>query len=127
MQSLKAAREGRSESPGKKETPYFSPDLYRFLRQIKRNNNRTWFANNKQRYETVLLQPSLRFIKDSRPRLRAISPMLVADSKPFGGSLFRIYRDIRFSKDKSPYKTNLAMEFWHQKGEGHGPGLYLHI
>jgi uncharacterized protein (TIGR02453 family) len=98
------------------------------LRQLKKNNDRKWFANNKQRYETVVLQPSLRFIKDAGRQLKAVSPQLVADPKPFGGSLFRIYRDIRFSKDKSPYKTNLAMEFWHKKSKGHSsPGLYLHI
>lgn len=72
-------------------------------------------------------QPSLRFIKDLGRQLKTISPQLVADPKPFGGSLFRIYRDIRFSRDKSPYKTNLAMEFWHKKSAGYGPGLYLHI
>ena len=111
-----------------KDRLYFSADLYRFLIELKENNNREWFAKNKERYETVYLQPSLRFIKDAGRRLRAVSPYLVADPKPFGGSLFRIYRDIRFSKDKSPYKTNLAIEFWHKRGEGHSsPGLYLHI
>ncbi|HYY92854.1 MAG TPA: DUF2461 family protein, partial [Candidatus Dormibacteraeota bacterium] len=94
-----------------KDRLYFSADLYRFLIELKENNNREWFAKNKERYETVYLQPSLRFIKDAGRRLRAVSPYLVADPKPFGGSLFRIYRDIRFSKDKSPYKTNLAIEF----------------
>jgi len=76
-----------------------------------------------------LLEPSLRFVKDVAPRLRTISPYLVADPKPFGGSLFRIYRDIRFSKDKSPYKTNVAMQFWHKKGgkKIHAAGLYLHV
>lgn len=70
----------------------------------------------------------MRFIKDAGRKLKSISPYLVANPKPFGGSLFRIYRDIRFSKDKSPYKTNLAIEFWHKKGSGHSsPGLYLHI
>src|ERR1700756_3808590 len=98
------------------------------MRDLKKNNNREWFAKNKKRYETVLLQPSLRFIKDAGPELRKVSRQLIADPKPFGGSLFRIYRDIRFSKDKSLYKTNLAMEFWHKKGNGHSsPGLYLHI
>jgi uncharacterized protein (TIGR02453 family) len=75
-----------------------------------------------------VLAPSLRFIKDASKELKAISPHLVADPKPFGGSLFRIYRDIRFSKDKSPYKTNLAMEFWHQRrGKKTYAGLYLHM
>jgi uncharacterized protein (TIGR02453 family) len=121
------AEEGRS-TPTKKQNPYFSPELYKFLRQLNKNNERKWFAKNKHRYETVLLQPSLRFIKDAGRQLKAVSPQLVADPKPFRGSLFRIYRDIRFSKDKSPYKTNLAMEFWHRKSKGHSsPGLYLHI
>ena len=113
---------------GRKNSVYFTPDLYEFLKDLEKNNNREWFEKNKQRYGKVLQEPSLRFIKDLGPKLRVISRQLVADPKPFGGSLFRIYRDIRFSKDKSPYKTNLAMEFWHKKREGHSsPGLYLHI
>jgi uncharacterized protein (TIGR02453 family) len=113
----------------KREAAYFSPQLFRFLRELARNNDREWFARNKPRYEKSVFHPSLKFIKDVRPRLKTISPYLVADPKPFGGSLFRIYRDIRFSKDKSPYKTNVAMEFWHKKGgkKQYGAGLYLHL
>jgi len=113
----------------KKTTTYFSPQLFKFLKDLKKNNNRAWFARNKPRYERQLLEPSLKFIKDARPELKSISPHLVADPKPFGGSLFRIYRDIRFSKDKSPYKTNVAMQFWHKKGgkKIHAAGLYLHL
>jgi uncharacterized protein (TIGR02453 family) len=108
---------------------YFSPQLFMFLRDLKKNNNRKWFTRNRPRYEKQLLEPSLRFVKDVAPRLRTISPYLVADPKPFAGSLFRIYRDIRFSKDKSPYKTNVAMQFWHKKGgkKIHAAGLYLHL
>jgi uncharacterized protein (TIGR02453 family) len=114
--------------PSKNKNPYFSTELYKFLKQLKKNNNRKWFAKNKQRYETVVQKPSLRFVKDAGKQMKAVSSQLVADPKPFGGSLFRIYRDTRFSKDKSPYKTNLAMEFWHKKSKGHSsPGLYLHI
>ncbi len=113
----------------KKTTTYFSPQFFKFLKDLKKNNNRAWFARNKPRYEKQLLEPSLKFIKDARPELKSISLHLVADSKPFGGSLFRIYRDIRFSKDKSPYKTNVAMQFWHKKGgkKIHAAGLYLHL
>ncbi len=113
----------------KKTTTYFSPQFFKFLKDLKKNNNRAWFARNKPRYEKQLLEPSLKFIKDARPELKSISPHLVADPKPFGGSLFRIYRDIRFSKDKSPYKTNVAMQFWHKKGgkKIHAAGLYLHL
>ncbi len=109
--------------------PNFSPDFFKFLRDLARNNNRSWFAKNKNRYERVVQQPCLRFIRDAGPSLKSISPNLVADTRPYGGSLFRIYRDIRFSKDKSPYKTNVAMDFWHKKMSkgGQSPGLYLHI
>jgi len=107
---------------------YFSPEFFKFLRSLARNNNREWFQKNKRRYENFVLTPSLRFIKDAGDELRAVSPYLVADPRPFGGSLFRIYRDIRFSKDKSPYKTNVAMEFWHRRrGKKSYTGLYLHL
>lgn len=113
----------------KAQSSYFSPDFFRFLRELARNNNRPWFAKNKLRYERSVQQPCLRFIRDAGPALKSISPNLVADPRPYGGSLFRIYRDIRFSKDKSPYKTNIAMDFWHKKMSkgGQSPGLYLHI
>ena len=108
---------------------YFSSELFKFLRDLTSNNNRPWFAKNKSRYERVVQQPCLQFIRDVGPALKSISPSLVADPRPNGGSLFRIYRDVRFSKDKSPYKTNVAMEFWHKKAskDGQSPGLYLHI
>src|SRR5436309_4815035 len=107
---------------------YFSPEFFKFLRSLARRNNRVWFRKNKQRYERYVLAPSLRFIKDAGAELRAVSPYLVADPWPFGGSLFRIYLDIRFSKDKSPYKTNVAMEFWHRRGGKKSyTGLYLHL
>ena len=57
----------------------------------------------------------LRFIVDLTPRLRKISPNLVADPRPLGGSMFRIHRDIRFSRDKSPYKTNVGAHFQHER------------
>ncbi len=113
----------------KSQSSYFSPELFKFLRDLAGNNNRPWFAKNKERYERVVQQPCLRFIRDAGPALKSISPSLVADPRPNGGSLFRIYRDTRFSKDKSPYKTNVAMHFWHKKMSrgGQSPGLYLHI
>jgi len=76
-----------------------------------------------------VFEPSLRLIRDAGDELKAVSPYLVADPKPFGGSLFRIYRDIRFSKDKSPYKTNVAKEFWQRRGgkKAQTAGLYLHL
>lgn len=107
---------------------YFSPELLAFLRQLKRNNKREWFTANKERFEQFAREPLLRFIADFAPRLKKISPHFVADARPTGGSLFRIYRDTRFSRDKSPYKTWVAMRFGHEKAKDvHAPGFYLHI
>ena len=107
---------------------YFSPALFDFLRSLKKNNNRDWFQKNKARYEADVKQPALRFIDDVGVGLRKISPHLVADPKPVGGSLFRINRDIRFSTDKSPYKTAVGMSFGHLRGrEGPAPGFYFHL
>src|SRR4029450_14100165 len=75
-----------------------------------------------------LLEPALTFIEDFAPRLEKISPHFRADARPSGGSLFRIYRDTRFSKDKSPYKTNLGIHFRHELAKGTpAPSYYLHI
>src|SRR5438876_11443890 len=88
---------------------YFSPEFFKYLRSLARNNNRVWFQKNKPRYERFVLSPSLRFIKDAGKELRIVSLYLVADPRPFGVSLFRIYRDMRFSKDKCPYTPYVAM------------------
>jgi uncharacterized protein (TIGR02453 family) len=108
---------------------YFTPQLFTFLAQLRRNNRRPWFEKHRDEYENFARQPSLRFITDFRLRIREISPWLVADPKPNGGSLFRIYRDIRFSKDKRPYKWHIGMNFWHASASEtvQGPGLYLHL
>jgi uncharacterized protein (TIGR02453 family) len=108
--------------------PYFGPELFRFLRQMKKNNRRDWFQTNKPRYERDVRDPLLRFITDFGPRLSKVSSHFVADPRPAGGSMFRIYRDTRFSKDKSPYKTMAAAQFRHQDGKDvHAPGFYLHL
>jgi len=105
-----------------------SPDFFRFLREIKANNNREWFARNKARYEASVRDPFLSVIADLRLRLSGVSPHFMVDPSPVGGSMTRIYRDIRFSKDKSPYKTSIAAHFWHAHGtQGMTPALYLHL
>jgi len=108
---------------------YFTPELFLFLKQIKRNNRREWFLKNRDRYEEVVRQPCLRLILDMGLRFKPISPWIVADSKPNGGSLMRVYRDIRFSPDKTPYKTHVGMNFPHAGSteDIHGPGFYLHL
>ena len=108
--------------------PYFTRALFDFLKDLAANNDRDWFQANKDRYEECLKQPALRFIADFGPQVRAVSPHLVCDPRPSGGSLFRIYRDVRFSHDKSPYKTHCAIQFRHESGkDAHAPGLYLHL
>ena len=75
-----------------------------------------------------MLEPALAFIEDFGPRLHAISPHLRADPRRTGGSLFRIYRDTRFSKDKTPYKTAAGIHFKHERAKDvQAPGFYLHL
>ena len=106
----------------------FSHELFEFLAELREHNDREWFAANKHRYEQHLLEPALDFIEAFATRLEKISPHLRADPRPSGGSLFRIYRDTRFSKDKSPYKTNVGIHFRHERGKDvHAPGYYLNI
>ncbi len=110
------------------KTRYFSRELFRFLEDLATHNDRPWFQKNKDRYERHFKDASLRFIEDFAPRLRSISEHFVADPSPVGGSLFRIYRDTRFSKDKSPYKTHVGIRFLHERAKDvHAPTYYLHI
>ena len=107
---------------------HFTPHLFEFLLDLRMNNSREWFQANKGRYARHVKGPLLRFIEDFGPRLAAISPRFVADARANGGSMFRIYRDVRFSKDKSPYKTQAAAHFRHETGKtAHAPGFYLHL
>ena len=106
----------------------FGPGLLKFLRELEKNNNRGWFERNKQRYEDEVREPALHFIRQMAPHVERISPHLLARDKKVGGSLMRVHRDVRFSKDKSPYKTNLGIQFRHEAGKDvHAPGLYFHV
>ena len=107
---------------------FFRPDMFDFLRQLRRHNNRDWFARNKERYERVVQEPALIFISSFGPHLRKLSPQFVADPSPTRGSLFRIYRDTRFSSDKRPFKTHVGIHFSHVSGKNaHAPVFYLHL
>lgn len=102
----------------------FSEDLFKFLAELKENNEKAWFESQKKRYETVVKGPFMRFIEAFEPRLEGISAHFVADKRSF----FRIYRDVRFSHDKSPYKTHAAAQFRHEDARNiHAPGFYLHL
>jgi uncharacterized protein (TIGR02453 family) len=108
--------------------PYITPRTFQFLRELADHNDRHWFEANKQRYHGEVRDPLLRFVADFAPKLAAITPHLVADPRPVGGSLFRIYRDTRFSKDKRPYKTQVGISFRHAEGRDvHGPVFYLNV
>jgi uncharacterized protein (TIGR02453 family) len=109
-------------------TAFFSPDVFTFLRQLKRHNDREWFAKNKGRYQESIVEPALSFIREFSRELEAISPFFVADARPTRGSLFRIYRDTRFSNDKRPFKTHVGIHFPHSSGkDAHAPVFYLHL
>lgn len=106
----------------------FDPEFFAFLGELAANNDREWFAANKPRYEADVLEPALAFIEDFAYRLPEISSHFVADPRRTGGSLFRIYRDTRFAKDKTPFKTHTGMQFRHVAGKDvHAPGFYLHL
>lgn len=106
----------------------FPLDTLRFLHELGIHNNRDWFLENKARYEYAVRTPALQFIAAMERPLAKISPHFKAVPKKVGGSLMRIYRDTRFAKDKSPYKTNVGIHFRHERGKDvHAPGVYLHI
>lgn len=106
----------------------FTQDFFRFLKELKSHNERDWFLRNKDRYLSDVRDPFLQLIADLRPGLAKISPHFIADPSPSGGSMMRIHRDIRFSKDKSPYKTSVSAHFRHAHGEeGTTPAFYLHL
>jgi len=106
----------------------FSEDTFSFLRNLVENNNREWFAEHKGEYEALVRQPAFAFIDAIAPELQKISPHFVAKASKVGGSLMRVYRDARFSKDKTPFKTNIGIQFRHEQGKDiHAPGFYVHI
>jgi len=109
-------------------TGYITPRTFRFFRELARHNDREWFEANKRRYLEEVRDPLVRFIEAFGPKLARISSHMVADPRPVGGSLFRIYRDTRFSKDKRPYKTHAGLSFRHADGRDvHAPVFYLHL
>ena len=107
---------------------HFSKDLFKFLRELAKNNNKPWFEKNRARYEEHVKAAGLAFIADMQIPMEIMAPRIVVDPRPNGGSMFRIYRDVRFSKDKSPYKTHVGIQLRHRAGkDAHAPGYYLHL
>ncbi|MEK9678527.1 MAG: DUF2461 domain-containing protein [Rhodospirillaceae bacterium] len=108
--------------------PGFSKDFFKFFEELAQNNDRTWFEANKPRFQDVVQGEMIEFITAMALRLEKISPYYVVNPKRNGGSMFRIYRDVRFSKDKRPYKEHAACQFRHSAGrDAHAPGFYVHL
>jgi uncharacterized protein (TIGR02453 family) len=109
-------------------TRYFTPRLFAFLTDLAHNNSREWFKEHQEAYERNVREPALEFINDFAEPLERISPHFVADSRKVGGSLFRIQRDTRFAKDKTPYKENTGVQFRHASAkDAHAPGFYMNL
>lgn len=105
-----------------------TPAYFDFFRELAAHNDKTWFEANRGRFERDVRDPILGIIRAVQAPMAALSPHIKVDPRPNGGSMFRIYRDTRFSKDKSPYKTNGAAQFRHVAGkDAHAPGYYLHL
>jgi uncharacterized protein (TIGR02453 family) len=110
----------------------FTEAALRFLRGLKRNNTKAWFERHRSQYELEVRDPMRTLIEEMDVRLARFAPEITGHPKR---SMFRIYRDIRFSKDKSPYKTHAACWFHHRdadrrvgsEAEGGGAGFYFHL
>ncbi len=102
--------------------PGFPQEALKFLRDLKKNNNRDWFLANKQTYENQVRAPMVTLLTAMEPEIRKFAPEINVDPKR---NIFRIYRDIRFSQDKSPYKTHIAAYLEPDKKPS--CGLYLHL
>lgn len=106
----------------------FTPALMRFLKELAENNSREWFADNRDRYERDVRAPALALVGRMSEVFEEFAPHIEADPRSNGGSLMRQHRDVRFSKDKSPYKRNVGIAFRHEAGKmGAAPGFYLHL
>ena len=89
----------------------FKEDALKFLDEIKDNNTKVWFEDNRHRWEELILEPNKAYVEEMGEHLIALAPFIRAEPK-VAGSLFRIYRDTRFSKDKTPIKTKIGIMFW---------------
>jgi uncharacterized protein (TIGR02453 family) len=108
--------------------PSFRPELLRFLAGLKAHNAKPWFEAHRAEYERFYREAFAQFVTDFGERLATISPYLVADPRPTGGSVMRIYRDTRFTPDKSPYRSYTVVHFGHRDaGKGSAPGLFLYV
>jgi uncharacterized protein (TIGR02453 family) len=105
----------------------FSRELLSFLAELEQNNNKAWFDQQRKRYERLMLEPAKDFVAAMQPALATISPNLRGEPR-VGGSIMRVARDTRFSKDKTPYKSHLDMMFWEGSGASkESPSFFMRI
>jgi uncharacterized protein (TIGR02453 family) len=105
--------------------PGFSPDAIAFLRALKRNNRREWFQPRKEKYEQLIKQPMLELVSCLNEEFARFAPEYITPSQK---ALYRIYRDTRFSKDKTPYKTHVSAIFpRHTAIKREGSVFYFHF
>ncbi len=105
----------------------FDKKTFTFFRQLSVHNDRDWFEQHRADYDNFVLKPSQHFVMAMGEKLRELSPDVHAIPK-VDKTIFRIHRDIRFSKDKTPYKTHLALFFWDgPRKKLECSGYYLHI
>jgi uncharacterized protein (TIGR02453 family) len=103
-------------------------DFFAFFNELHFNNEKRWFEANKTRYKSSVVEPLCALIAAIGESMPKVSKHIVCDARPNGGSMFRIYRDTRFSKDKTPYKSNAGLHFRHALGrDAHAPGFYMHF
>lgn len=107
------------------QAPYFTPDFIEFFIELSRNNHKEWFDENRKRYEKSIKKPFAHFVGDLIERLKELDPEIEIEPKD---AIFRINKDIRFSKDKSPYKlTSSAIVSPSGKKNKEVPGLYIEL
>jgi uncharacterized protein (TIGR02453 family) len=110
----------------------FRPAAMTFLRRLARNNNRPWFESHRPDYESAVRLPMRALVEEMDVRLARFAPEIIGDPRR---SMFRIHRDVRFSRDKSPYKTHASCWFYHrdagrqvgQEADGGSAGFYFQL
>lgn len=109
--------------------PFFTPASFQFLRELAANNDRAWFEPRKAEFQRLCRDPALALIEALVAPLKTLSPHFMASARPVGGSLFRIHRDTRFSKDKTPYKAWLGIRLKHvaEQERFEAPLFYVHL
>ena len=105
----------------------FPGNTLTFLKRLSKNNNREWFEENRELFNSTFIEPAVQFVAEMGEKLSSLRPGIIAIPKT-DKSIFRIYKDVRFSKDKLPYKTNMGLYFWEgERKKMESSGLYFHL